>query len=107
MGIVRTAKNGAAILAALTQRIAIVTIKSTPHYYIEVKLPVGADTEKFVDRIYELAADSIDDMGWFKVGSQTGVNVTPTNDVSIHDARMLDKLVYDVAEEFGYTLESC
>lgn len=81
------------------------TIKSTPHYYIEVKLPFGADVDKFIDRIFELASESIDDMSRFKVGQQVGVNVTPSNDVSIHSARMLDKLVYDVGEEFGYTLE--
>ncbi|WBF79256.1 hypothetical protein IACHDJAJ_00017 [Aeromonas phage vB_AdhS_TS3] len=80
------------------------TIKSTPHYYIEVKLPKGGNVEGLIDLIWDrVDRDMIEDMEW----DEKFLYINPANDVSIHVARMLDKLVYEVAAEFGYKLEGC
>lgn len=88
------------------------TIKSTPHYYVGVKLPQGADAEKFLDHIWnhdvwnsDPFAD-IDNMSQEKSSNgQMVVYLTPCNDVSLDEAQRLEKLVYEVAAEFGYELE--
>lgn len=78
------------------------TIKVIPHYQVCVKLPQGGNVEGLVDLIWDkVDHDAIDDMEW----DENSLYINPTNDVSLNEAQRLEKLVYEVAAEFGYELE--
>lgn len=78
------------------------TIKTIPHYQVCVKLPQGGNVEGLIDLIWDkVDHDSIDDMEW----DETSLYINPTNDVCHNEAQRLEKLVYEVAAEFGYELE--